>query len=463
VGGDFRVIAFVQHALGLLAGVVMLLIWQRVRGLVVRPRLSLMFHRWLGLLPVSICLFAAETIHFEMQIRPEGICGFLGILNIYLALQFTYWCFVREKKRAATFYGIATVLSTLLFGSVRPSFWLAALGSLLPVCFILFRRGWFRERLAIFLGTVAGLALIVLPERLLAEHDDAAKTFVSTLLFAQHADIIRDQMASDLSGSAQLPYAREWLGRIHTLLSGEIQKSFEASPGHYRSLGFDPEYLMYGENSINAVLRREFHGDIGELCAFYRFYYGRALLRQPMRMLTKIGRQMAFFYAIKCGAYDPAKFLRVDYGASATEMNTLLFRESFGRYEPAVDFLRRSGEIAKRPTQLEQPAYVRWPLRFLANSYVACLGAALLLSALVLARTSWRIRWSALAGIVLLSYWFNFATCFESAALNSLEVYRYMTIQLSFATLAQFLTMLFGLEFLMARWDSSTECCERTN
>jgi hypothetical protein len=465
VAADFRVIVFVQHALGLLAGVLLLLIWQRVRDLIAGPRLPAAVHRWFGLLPAGIYLFAADTIRFELQIRPEGICGFLGILNVYLVLQFIYWFFVRENKRAAVVYGVGTVLSVLLFGSVRPSFWLAALGSLLPICFVFFRRGWFREKVAIFLGAVAGLILLVLPERLLASHDVVDKLFVPMLLFSQHADIIRDQMAADLAASAQLPYAREWLERIHSVLQSEMQKSFEANPEHYPSLGFDPEYLMYHEDSICAALDREFRGDIGELCTFYRFYYGRALLQQPMRMLGKIGRQMALFYKSQCGAYDCAKylFLRADYDSSASEMKNVLLLLGREEYKPAVDFLNRNEEIARQPTKLEQSMYIRRPLLALRGSYLGCLATALLLSAIVLSKASLRRRWGALAGIVLLSYWFNFATCFESAALNSLEVFRYMTVQLIFAILAQFLTLLFGLEFLFAMWDSLPEHHLRTN
>ena len=463
--GDFRVIVLVQHALGMLAGVGILLIWQRVRDFIVDPRLSATAHRWLGLLPASIYLFAADTIRFELQIRPEGVCGFLGILNVYLVLQFTYWFFVRESKRSAVLYGIGAILSVLLFGSVRPSFWLAALGSLLPICFVFFRRGWFREKMAILLGAVAGLALLVLPERLLAYHDDIDRVFVPTLLFSQHADIIRDQMATDLAASAQLPYGREWLERIHSILSAEIQKSFEANPEHYPSLGFDPEYLMYRENSIHAVLNDEFRGDVDKLCAFYRFYYGRALLKQPMRMLAKIGRQMALFYRPQGGAYNCAKHLslRADYDSGANEMKNVLRGLAPGEYKPAVDFMQRSGERARKPTNLEQRAYIRRPLMALRGSYLACLVTDLLLSAIVLSRTSWRRRWGLLAGIVLLSYWYNFATCFESAALNSLEVFRYLTVQLIFTILAQFLTILFALEVLISTWRSSPENKEQTN
>jgi hypothetical protein len=238
----------------------------------------------------------------------------------------------------------------------------------------------------------------------------------------------------------------------------------EANPGHYPSLGFDPEYLMYRENSIDAVLHREFLGDIGEPRTFYRFYYGRALLRQPVRILAKIGRQMSLFYGPPCGAYNPAKHLslRAFYDASANEMNTALVRHVFGKYKPAIDFLHRSGEIATEPTQLKQQAYIRRPLLAHAESYVASLATAFLLSAIALSRASLRRRWGWLAAVVLLSYWYNFATCFECAALNSLEVYRYMTVQLIFTLLAQFLTILFGLELLIAIWGSLCEHRERT-
>jgi hypothetical protein len=454
VAGDFRAIVLVQHALGLLAGGVMVLIWQRARDLIRGPQLPAGVHRWFGLLPVGIYLFAADTIRFELQIRPESICGFLGILNIYLVLQFMYWFFVRQNKRAAVLYGIGAFLSVLLFGSARPSFWLAALGSLLPVCFIFLHRGWFREKLAILLGAVAGLALLILPERLLAYRDDVARAYVPTLLFVGHADIIRDQMATDLADSARLPYGREWLGRIHAVLSNEIQKSFEANPGHYPSLGFDPEYLIYQEDSIDAELRREFRNDIEKLCTFYRFYYGRSLLKQPMRVLAKIGRQMLLFYVPRCGAYNSAKhlFLSADYDASASEMNTALVRPLFSEYKPAIDFSHRSEAIAREQKQLEQHAYIRRPLLALAQSYSAFLIAALLLSAIVLSRISLRRQLGGLAVLVLLSYWYNFATCFETAALNSLEVYRYMTVQLIFTILAQFLTLLLGFELLLAMW-----------
>src|SRR5438270_6595016 len=47
VAGDFRVIAIVQHLLGLLAGVFLLLRWQRVRDVISGRGLPAGVHRWL--------------------------------------------------------------------------------------------------------------------------------------------------------------------------------------------------------------------------------------------------------------------------------------------------------------------------------------------------------------------------------------------------------------------------------
>ena len=88
--GDFRVIAVAQHLLGLSASALLLLTWQRLCDLIDEARLPATAHCWLGLLPVALYLFAADPIRFELQIRPEAVCGFLGILNVHLVLRFTY-------------------------------------------------------------------------------------------------------------------------------------------------------------------------------------------------------------------------------------------------------------------------------------------------------------------------------------------------------------------------------------
>ena len=65
-------------------------------------------------------LSAIDPIHFEMQIRPEGICGLLLVLNFFLVLEFVYWRFLRQKERASLVYGLAAVFTS---STTAPGVW----------------------------------------------------------------------------------------------------------------------------------------------------------------------------------------------------------------------------------------------------------------------------------------------------------------------------------------------------
>ena len=151
-------------------------------------------------------------------------------------------------------------------------------------------------KLALGVGGVAVMALLLLPEYFLGRTDQQTEMLAPSMLFAVHADIICDQMGDDVASGVKIPYPHEWLKRIQSILSEEIAKSFVANPMHFSSLTFDPTYLLYEKTSIGPQLYGEFHGNVPELCAFYRFLYWRALLQQPQRILQKITRQMSLFY-----------------------------------------------------------------------------------------------------------------------------------------------------------------------
>ena len=131
--GDFRAITVTQHLLGMLAGGVFLLTWQRIRDFNLGARLPHPIYCCLGLLAVAIYLFSREPLCFEMSIRPEGICGFLIAINLYFLIQFTACCFLEARRTATVIYGIAVVFSSILLASVKPSFWLTAIVALLPI------------------------------------------------------------------------------------------------------------------------------------------------------------------------------------------------------------------------------------------------------------------------------------------------------------------------------------------
>jgi len=437
---DFRALVIAQHLLGLLAVAIFMVTWRRARVFVPDARLSLAVHDGLGLLAATILLLAAEPIRAEMQLRPEGVCAFLVSINLYFAIQFMACCFVEKRPRASVSYGIGTVFTAVLLASAKPSFALIAAIACLPVTIFFCRRGWFLEKIALGIGAILGAALLVVPEYFLSRDDVLGPPFLPATLFVNHADLIRDQMADDLQRGASVPYSREWLERVHAALRTEITKSLAARPDHYWSLGFDPDYLMYNPDSIVAQLRGEFENNGPDPSAFYRFYYRRLWQGRPLAVARKIQIQMSVFYSEMCPAYNREKSLPLadKYGDGMKALRIEPNPELWMAYAPAVEFVGRTELLARNAPIIRQPIPIRMTLSFFAGLYRPLLWIA---SAVVLFQRRYRRHLGWLTVLVLFLYSYNAAACLEVAIVNSLEVRRYLTVQVFFTTAAQFLAL----------------------
>jgi hypothetical protein len=449
--GDFRAITLLQHLLGLAAGGLLLLTWRRARVFVANPRLRHDVYDAFGLIAAAILLFAGETIHLEMQLRPEGVCAFLLSLNVGLAIHFAAASYIDNRRTAATAYGAALVFSSVLLASVKPSFVLVAIVTVFPVVTFFFRRDWLREKFALTTGALVGAALLLVPEHFLRRSDEQSRTFLPTTLFVIHANLIRDLMADDLQRDANLPYSRDWLARVYTALNAEIGKSATTDPRYHVSAGFSPDYLMYNPTSIAAQLRSEFQGNVAALCAFYRFYYWRIWLHRPIRVLEKIARQMSIFYGPMCPAYSRSKAfpLTSDYERGLNALDVPPYRKVWIRYPRAVEFVSRTRLLARSAPAIEQPVWIRKPLGFLAAAYGPMLVLSIAISAFVFSRQRQRSRFGWLAGLVLFLFACNFFGCLEVAVVHLLEYPRYLTVQMYLALLAQFLALWFVAEIVL--------------
>jgi len=113
----------------------------------------------------------------------------------------------------------------------------------------------------------------------------------------------------------------------------------------------------------------------------------------------------------------------------------------------------RTKVLARTAPVVQQRAYIREPFLVLAVTYLPLLLIASALSAGVLLQEKWRKHLCWLAGLVLFAYSYTMASCLEVAVVHSLELRRYVTVQLFFAILAQFLALLFILEFALEMRD----------
>lgn len=448
--GDFRAIVVTQHLLGLLAGGLLLVAWRRLRIFVPQSRLSLFSHDGLGLVAAAIFLHAGDPIRTEMQLRPEGICAFLLGLNLYLAIGFMARIFV-EPQRPKVGLGIGTAFTAVLLASVKPSFVFLALIPLLPVGIFFLRRNWFWQKIALGSGVVIGTALLLLPEYFLSRDNEMARAFLPTTLFVIHADLIRDQMASDLKRGAKLTYPLDWLSRVHAQLGAEIAQSALADCGAYPSLGFCPDYLMYSEGSTAAQLAREFNDDMRATCAFYRFYYWRTWRQRPFQMMKKIARQMAIFYAPISPAYDRSKRmpLAMWYGLGFSSLDRAPYSQLWKSYPPAVEYVRRIESLAQHAPAIEQPRVLRRALTLLARAYLPLLAITGAVSAAFLFRQNYRKRLGWLLTLTLFVFSYNAAACLEVALVHSLDMPRYSTVQVFFTLLAEFLAFWLACELIL--------------
>ena len=449
--GDFRAIGVVQHLLGVAAGGVLLLTWRRLLAFVPDSLVNPSLYDAFGLAGTAIYLLASDTIRIETQLRPEGVCAFLISINLYFAVQFISCSFLKHRRTSAVVCGNATVLTSLLLASAKPSFWFAAIVVMVPVSAFFLRSNWVRQKIALGLGMVLIASLVLWPERILSRKDEASQTFLPTMLFVIHADLIRDQMAADLKENASLPYSTDWLERVYVALNSEIAKSETNYPGHYPSLQFDPEYLWFDPSSITTQLRREFGSNISALCDFYRFYYWRTWQRRPFRALQKVARQFSIYYYPNCPAYVPMKIwpLMDGYERAVTSLDLEEYRKIARSLPALTDFMQRTKSLAKNAPATKQQPILRAALADLAVSYMSLLLLALILSAIIFWKQArWR-RLSWLAALALFGSAYNAASCLEVAIVNSLEVHRYITVQMYATLLTQFLAFWLILEFAL--------------
>jgi hypothetical protein len=461
---DFHAISVIQHLFGLAAGGLLIMCWNCAgRFLGITPGL---IYRVAGLGVGALFLFNASVLRFEYLIRPEAIFPFFTVLSLFLNLQFIRLRILAqaetnlriqsasERQRTEFVYGAFILLNAVLLFFLKPSFYLASLLATVPVwSFLLDREEPLVRRLRMvgLAGAIAFL-LLFLPEHFLKSNDPDSKTFLPTTLFLIHANIIREQMKQDIERKAATPYALEFLESTYTLLDQEINLSRQT--GRYRSLGFDPDYLMYRDS-----FDKKFSLSLGpestdRRIKFYEYYFFRAWSHQPLRMLGKIATELSIVYN-SVGKASPYKLEdHTSFGTSYAD-NHELFVIKLGapeiQNEILTAFRRDTDKLLRSQTQLIQPKLVSRVNRVFARTFSAFVLLTLVLAAFIMRDPSLRKEYGHYAMITLLFYGYSFFDSLGIAIIHTLEITRYLTNQVIYCLLPQSMTFCLVLELLWRR------------
>ncbi len=443
--GDFRAITVVQHLLGLGSGVLLWLFWQRWLTAFLRPaapRLPSWAATLAGLGLVAFYEGSVSNLAFEHYIRPEAIFPFFAILDLCLLLEFIHAWFVARQTARAAWLALAALGTGALLYQLKPSFGLTFGFVGLPLA-----AAWFFPRhpappswrarggLLLAAATAALLAMLafVLPEKTLSHGDKWSTLFLPETLLTIHADLLRDQIAADVRGGRAAPYDPAWLAGQGDDLDRELRLASRPERLPFRSLGFNPDYLLYSNDSFCHRLNAQLAP--AQAAAFAFHFYARAWESQPLAMTRKVGRQMRLFYNLHCPAYWPLASLEMTYYYRKTRGSYLYpeYRSRLARYAPARAYLDAVGRLADSPLVLRVS-----PVMVAANV------AASVTYTITLGLFMAGLGWAALchrellpaAAPVLLAYGFNAGNCLTIAIVHSLYGDRYSYNQLIFTALA---------------------------
>jgi hypothetical protein len=452
---DFRAITVIQHLLGLAAGAVLLACWNSARTLMRNPTIPLGIYRLSGLIVAALFLFNTSVIQFEHLVRPEAIFPSFAVLNMLFNIQFIRHRYLEVNYRFSVLYGSVNLFNACLLFFLKPSFYLGVGFSALPVWVSLFdKKEPFHRKIALIALPVVCITLFLfLPEESLNNRDSMSRAFLPTTLFVIHADIILDQISSDLGEDAKTPYQKRLLEQTDTLLKQEIELSKRT--GRYILFGFDPDYLMYGDSfnqKFQALLSTQ---DTAEnKIKFYYYYFFRAWTHQPGRMLTKIVKQLSILYN-NIGKASPYK-RDVELVSGRNYLNNCVVfdsKKNFSdfHYAPLEALVLKSRELANAEPRMAQPRALSWLNAILSRTFSISIILMFFILVVVLKNPSLRYSYGCFTLTVMLFYTYSFAGSLGIAIIHSLEITRYLTNQLIYCLLPQCMTIFLTAELLAGR------------
>lgn len=438
--GDFRAISIIQHSLGLLAAGLFLASWSRLADFFSKPCLSRVVHEVIGLLGAAVYLLSNAPVLFEMNIRADSVCMFFEMLIFWLVIQFFYYRLISPNAKKVVTYGAAAAVNAFLLALLKPSFTLTALFLVVPVIWLtLSAKGKFTEKFAFFAIAVPIIVALTLTERYLRRSDESAEMFLAKTLFVFQAKIIHAQMAADLKNGQTDNYSRQWLHGACDDLEREIQRTHNLYPQKFPVLGFEPNSLMFGADSLLNRWQRQLGDE--SLLRFLKYWYWHSVVNRPLVFAEKVACQLGVFYSTNCPAFKFQKryslsssdaYCRSLAALSQPQTLRLLTKTAIGS-----TFLERtktlcSSEVVIPQNKLAQIGHLRF-----AHSYLAILLiSAPFASWFLLKRSnSEDLKWSAF--LVIFFYFANFGNVFSISVIHSMEVERYSTVLFIAALFAQ--------------------------
>jgi hypothetical protein len=439
IWADFRAISVAQHLLGLAAGALFLASWSRLGDFFPRARVNRVAHEAIGLLGAAIYLLSNAPLLFEMQIRSDAVCMFFEILIFWLIIQFFYYRVISLNERKVVIYGSAIPISAFLLASLKPSFTLMALFAVAPIIWLIVNaKGNFSGKVTFFSIAVPIIVALTLTEHYFGRNDQTGKTFLPETLFVIHAKIIHQQMAADLKNGETDIYSGEWLRVACDDLDREIQRTHILYPRKFPVLGFEPDYLWVGVDSLLNRWRRQLGDE--QFLRFLRYWYWHSVAHRPLAFVEKIAGQLAVFYSADCPAFSARKKWPLSSWFYAHSFSALSQPQSLhllSKIPAGSAFLERTRTLRFSNIVVHQNKGIQICHVSCARTYLAILLISAPLAGWFGLKRNKSQGSNWVPFLVIFFYCANFGNVFGVSLVHSIEVARYSTVLFIAALFAQ--------------------------
>ena len=299
---DFSYLSIIQHLIGILTAVILLLIWRDVTKNINNYSDNNYLYDSIGLILLFLYLFSESPIILEHHLRPESIYPIFLILQIFFVYKFICNIFLR-KNRNVLMYGILFFCNNYFLFVFQPrwGFTLFFNLALFILLFILFKMNILKKTFFLILIPLAvSFVLIWLPENFLMKNKELGASFLPGNLFWAHSKIIDIELEKDINDKDFTRYDKEVLEKIR----GYLETAFSQKLTKHKYLGFYFNRLYYGEP--NRFLESKF--SLAEYKKFCYYYFKKAVLNHPLKYIKKVALEMSQFYNLTGGMYTHRKY-----------------------------------------------------------------------------------------------------------------------------------------------------------
>lgn len=285
--GTVASIAFVQHVLGLLSGVLLFMVFERPLFQSIRNGKRAWVLTALQLGGSAYFLLANSIWQFEHFITSQALSTFLLTVQLYIIGVLV------DKAKAnsqSMWLGALAVFLSLITYMLLPRMGFAMPLVILIVLIELWRAKLPYLKLGMVLAVPLGVFVLFvwMPERhLVNKYDKGTDYFAFRQFFYVHADMVKSLMQEDIAtGNTQYPV--ELLQQIDNMLV------LTPGEGHFPYLGFDADTLFIGgvDKAIIEVLEER---QVNYMYLIMH-YDGRILKERTWDYVKKVADQMQHYY-----------------------------------------------------------------------------------------------------------------------------------------------------------------------